>query len=783
MNIEYRSNSLAEKPGASPWSVVNVVTATISGYLIAVMTAVLVWKSIAHDFIVIWLTVIGVTFIFGVFQAIKYQRNQQGIFKNEFAVVFASILFGLLWSVPGNLLILSGDLSSITMYLLTVILMLSWGSIYFSTIKYQFIAFSVPFTLPLILQLLSLEQDAVVLGGVIASSLVIMTICTRTAHYAVQDGINSLTNSLPNLHYRFSLQFKEKQKAITEVINSEQHMRELVDATFEGIMVIENGRIIEANKTLADMIGILREDVIGNNIFEYIHESSTLLASEKINGRCSECFEISFLKADGSVLPVELRATNYDYKNFPVQIIAVRDITSRKEAEKDILRLSNIDLLTGLPNRKQVKDTLVYLINEAKIKNKIFAFLIVDVDNFKLINETLGHEVGDELLQYVSLKISETVRDHDLLARWGDDEFAIILNKIENDDEIFHITKRIQQVLCEFIVLNGHEIYASVSIGYTTFTNVNQSLEELISNAEVAVSRAKEKGHNSIDMFTRGRDRKTSERYELENDLRKAIENSEFVLHYQPKINLSSCKVTGVEALIRWRHPTKGLISPLDFIPLAEKTGMIVPIGAWVLDEACRQINTWKELGLESVPIAVNLSLRQLKNVNMLDVIMSTLARHRVKPELIEIEITESSVAENYEKAVELMNGLSAAGITISIDDFGTGYSSLSYLKKFPVDYLKIDRSFIRYIPDDVDDTAITTTIIMMAENLGLKVIAEGVETQEQLNFIQKKGCYSAQGYLISKPLPEKYITEWLHTPPTTFKFDGHGKRGALHQK
>jgi len=261
---------------------------------------------------------------------------------------------------------------------------------------------------------------------------------------------------------------------------------------------------------------------------------------------------------------------------------------------------------------------------------------------------------------------------------------------------------------------------------------------------------------------------------------RKAIKNKEFELHYQPKINLSSCEVTGVEALIRWRHPEKGLIAPDDFIPMAEETGLIVPIGAWVLEETCRQINAWKKAGLAPVPVAINLSLRQLKFANMLDEIMTTLARHNISPELLEIEITESSVAENYEKAVEMMNVLSTAGVSISIDDFGTGYSSLSYLKRFPVDYLKIDRSFINCIPDNADDTAITSTIIAMAENLGLKVIAEGVETQEQLNFIQKKGCYSAQGFLISKPLPGRYITQWLKNPPSSYGSQKYMKRKSL---
>jgi len=780
MRPEDNSKHPLENISTSSWSAVNVVTSAIAGLLIAVMTTAIAWRALPHEIIFLWLTSVGAAFSFGIFQALKYQSSQQGFFDNQSRVIIATGFFGLLWSVPGLFLVSSSNLNMITMYSITVVLMLSWASIYFSTVRHQFLVFSVPFTSPLIFQLIHLEQDAVYLGAIVTASLVILTICTRTIHFAIQSGIKSLTDSLSKLHTQLSLQLQEKQKTISEVIDNEQHMREIVDATIEGILVHNGGAIIDINRTLSEMVGISREKAVGRHVTEFIHENSLRLLNEKLQINNPESFEVTILRKNRESMPAELRAKTYSYKNKQVQIITVRDITDKKLAEKNIMRLSNIDLLTGLPNRKQFKDSLARMILEAKETSKIFALMIVDIDNFKLINETHGHNIGDELLQYVSLKISETVRSHDVLARWGDDEFAILVNDVENLSEVTHITKRMQNELSEFVVLSNYEIYASASIGCTIYSDECQSLEGLISNAEVAVRRAKENGHNSIEFINSELDRNSGDRYELENSLRKAIENNEFELHYQPKINLANCTVTGVEALIRWRHPTKGLISPLEFIPLAEQTGMIVPIGAWVLDEACRQINTWKRIGLDPVPIAVNLSLRQLKNINMLDVIMATLARHEVDSELLEIEITESSVAENYEQAVELMHGLSEAGVTISIDDFGTGYSSLSYLKKFPVDYLKIDRSFIKYIPDDVDDTAITTTILAMAENLGLKVIAEGVETQEQLNFIQKKGCFSAQGFLISKPLPEESITKWLYNPPTSLLFEGFARGSAM---
>lgn len=777
--MDNKPDGLTLKSNTPPWSAENVITATITGFVIAIMTVVVTWNALPHHYIYAWLVSVSSMFGIGVFSAFLYQQNKQGLFSSKSLIIFSSVIFGLLWSMPGTLLFLGGHNSTVLMYSLAVIVMLSWASFYFSAIRFQYLAFSIPFVSPLLIQLVVNKQEQYLLAGVIVVALLIMMVSARSTHLEVQKRFNLITGSLTNLFNYLTMQIQVKQNTISEVIDSEQHLRELTDASFEGIVIHEYGKILDVNKAFINMVGITYDEAIGSSILDFIHMNSTDLGTEKVLKKSFGSFEVTGLQTDGSNFPLELHVRTGNYNGKPVSIVAMRDITDRKFIETDIIRLSNIDLLTGLPNRKKLQESLVSLIEEANTQDQLFALLIVDIDNFKLINETLGHEVGDELLQYVSRKISETVRGHDLLARWGDDEFAVILNKVENNEEVEHVTKRIQHALGEFIILRDHEIYVSASIGCTVYADSNQSLEGLIGNAEIAVSRAKENGHNSIDIYTSDSSRKTSERYELENDLRKAIENCEFELHYQPKINLSTCKVIGVEALIRWRHPIKGLISPMEFIPLAEQTGLIVPIGAWVLDEACKQINAWKNHGLEPVPIAINLSLRQLKNINMLDVIMSTLARHNVAPELLEVEITESSVAENFEQAVRLMDGLSAAGVTIAIDDFGTGYSSLSYLKKFPVDYLKIDRSFIKYIPDDVDDTAITATIIVMAENLGLKVIAEGVETQAQLNFIQKKGCYSAQGFLISKPLPEKFITQWLHNPPSTLDFNNHGNKRA----
>lgn len=781
MRVEHESSESINQANVSPWSAVNVITGTVTGCLIAIMTVTIAWNYIPGPYLTVWLATVGISFVIGINQAFLFQKTKQGFFKNNTSILTASIFFGMLWAIPGFFLVTISQVTNLAMYALTIMLMFAWASIYFSRIKFQFLAFCIPLTIPLVLQIMYQGTGAVVLAGIMTTSLLILTACTKTTQDAVQNGINSLVQSLQKIRKQLKRQRSEQQNEITAAGENELQLRELVDATFEGIIVHERGKIIDTNKTLVNMIGINRDEAIGMDIYELISEDSQDVLSRRLRDKFTECFEVSALRADGSTLPVEIRTATYNFRNKLINILVLRDITDRKKAEKNIIKLASVDALTGLPNRNQLKDSIRNFINRARSRQNKFAFMIVDIDNFKLINESLGHEVGDELLKYVSKKISETVRGHDILARWGDDEFAILLDKIENDEEITFVTRRIKKVLGQFIEFNGHEIFVSASIGCTTYPNDSRSPEGLIGNAEVAVRRAKEKGHNNIFYYVKDFDSATTERYELENNLRKAIKNKEFELHYQPKINLSSCEVTGVEALIRWRHPEKGLIAPNEFITLAEETGLIVPIGNWVLEEACRQINTWQNTGLAPVPIAINLSLRQLKDANMLDVIMTTLARYNVSPELLEIEITESSVAENYEKAIDMMNVLSTAGVCISIDDFGTGYSSLSYLKRFPVDYLKIDRSFISCIPDNADDTAITSTIIAMAENLGLKVIAEGVETQEQLNFIQEKGCYSAQGFLISKPLSEKYITQWLINPPSNYGGQKSIKRKSLH--
>ncbi|MCC7483854.1 MAG: EAL domain-containing protein [Burkholderiales bacterium] len=439
------------------------------------------------------------------------------------------------------------------------------------------------------------------------------------------------------------------------------------------------------------------------------------------------------------------------------------DITERKLAEERLLHLAHYDVLTDLPNRVLFYDRLRQAILQARRNEWIVGVMLIDVDRFKNVNDTLGRAVCARLLQQVSARLKAAVRAGDTVGRLGGDEFAIVLSNLASARDGNLVAQKVMASFHDpFRPGAGAEIYVTASIGITLFPDDSTDQDTLIQNADAAMYQAKDAGRNSYRFYTPEMNARASRLLSMESSLRRALERREFLLHYQPKVSVATGGIVGLEALLRWRHPEHGLVPPGDFMPVLEETGLITQIGEWVLGMVCAQLRQWQHEGIDPVAVAINLSARQFADRDLGAVIQRTLEAHDIAPRLVEFEITESSLMTNTEDSTRVLEFLANLGVGLSIDDFGTGYSSLGYLKRFALDALKIDRSFVRDITESADDATITRAVISMAHSLGLKVIAEGVETAAQLAFLAEHGCDEFQGYYFSRPLPAAECGERL---------------------
>ncbi|MFV2005415.1 MAG: putative bifunctional diguanylate cyclase/phosphodiesterase, partial [Gammaproteobacteria bacterium] len=471
-------------------------------------------------------------------------------------------------------------------------------------------------------------------------------------------------------------------------------------------------------------------------------------------------------KKDGSIFYQDEIITPLTNKNGEIShfIATGRDISQRMENEKRLQHIAHHDALTNLPNRVLFMDRIKRSLAHAKRNSERAAVLFFDLDRFKNINDTLGHIIGDKLLIEIASRLKKAIREDDSIARLGGDEFAVLVDKISSENDVTQIAQKILSCLEKSAQIDGHSLYTTASIGISLFPDDGEDAGTLLQNADIAMYRAKDMGKNNYQFYSKDMSARAIQRLKMENSLRMALKNNEFLLYYQPQIDTQNQSITGVEALIRWQHPELGLISPSEFIPLLEETNLILDVGDWVLDTACQQIKKWSQSGYADLTISINVSGRQFHDENFYERMLELTEKYGIRTEQIELEITESILMDKQKKTIENINNLGRYGFRIAIDDFGTGYSSLSYLQRFRIDTLKIDRSFIKDIVTNSDDATITMAIIAMAHSLKVNIVAEGVETQQQLDFLKQQDCQLAQGYLFSYPLASKEMTKLLHS-------------------
>ena len=559
---------------------------------------------------------------------------------------------------------------------------------------------------------------------------------------------------------------------ITTRHQAEEKLRQaakVFESTTEGVMVTNlTGDIIAVNQAFSDITGYPEDEVLGCNaqVLKSGHHDAlfyqAMWAVLTQLGRWQG--EIWNRRKSGEIYPEWLTiSTVKDQVGQLTNYVGVfSDISHIKHAEAKLDFLAYHDPLTSLPNRLLLNDRLEHAIQRAKREATHLAVLFIDLDQFKTVNDSLGHPVGDQLLQRAATLLKSCVREEDTVARLGGDEFVVLLEQLGDTRLAAEIAKKILVTLTQPHELDGHTLVVSGSIGISTYPTDGSDATTLLRNADTAMYRSKEEGRNTFCLYSAELTRSARERLTLETDLRRALKNQEFVLHYQPQVDVASGAVIGAEALVRWNHPKSGLISPARFIPVAEESGLILPLGAWVLEAACMQFQAWQAQGLPSFTLAVNLSPRQFRQIDLTHQVKHILTATGMPPHLLELEITEGAIMERGEHARDLLRALKSLGIQLAIDDFGTGYSSLAYLRRFPINVLKIDQSFMHDIPAESGAMEIAATIVAMARNLHLQVLAEGVETEAQLAFLQAQGCDYAQGYLHSRPLAADAFAELI---------------------
>jgi diguanylate cyclase (GGDEF)-like protein/PAS domain S-box-containing protein len=539
-------------------------------------------------------------------------------------------------------------------------------------------------------------------------------------------------------------------------------LRRFIDTSLIGVLFTDlAGKIISADQSFLSLLGYT-SDTLPSTLRELTSAEHHRLDDEALEklmafGACAP-FEKDLIRHDGSTIPVLFGAALHD-EEIACFVI---DLSQNKQTQEKLNHLAYHDALTDLPNQVLFKDRLKQAIAYSRRSDQIHAVLLLNLDRFKTINDSLGYTAGDRLLQSVAQRLTSCVRESDTVARFGSDEFAILLTQISRPQDAANAARAIKDVIDQAFIFDEQEVFISTSIGISLYPHDDRDTAGLLKNASTALDRAKTEGGNNYQFYTAGGTTRALKQLVLESNLRGALDRSEFIVQYQPQVALPDFHLVGMEALVRWRHPSLGILPPSEFVPLAEDSGLIIALGEWVMRDACLQNKAWQDKGLAPMRLSVNFSARQFQQPGFIAMVAQILKETNLDPRWLELELTESSIMKEPEQAIEKLHELKLMGIRVAIDDFGTGYSSLNYLKRFPIDTLKIDKSFVSDVCKDPHDTAIVRAIITLGHALDLTVIAEGVETHEQLQYLTSLGCDVVQGFLFSKSLSVRAFEELL---------------------
>jgi diguanylate cyclase (GGDEF)-like protein/PAS domain S-box-containing protein len=566
--------------------------------------------------------------------------------------------------------------------------------------------------------------------------------------------------------YGIAKDITEKKRSFDALKEAEEKYRTLVEESIAAVFIIQDHQVVYTNPKAHQLLGI-SDSLVGRSAWDFIYpedlpkirefqETRVSSETQSLPGGCR------VIRGDGTLIEVEFHISPIQYQGKNAVIGTVLDVTEQKKVMDLHAFLAHHDPLTNLPNRRMFEQKLDESLIITRTLNEKLALMYLDLDRFKYINDTLGHEIGDQLLQCVAERIKKTVREKDVVARIGGDEFTILLPMVTHIDQAVQIAERVRAELERPFNIGEYELFITSSVGISMYPDDGDNIKTLMKNADAALYRAKEHGKNNHQVYSSSMNIQTYKSFSLEKGLRKAINHGELELYYQPRVDAISGQILSGEALVRWNHPDWGLVSPNEFISLAEESGLIIPLGDWVNEMACRQNKMWQQTGLPFIPISVNMSPQRFLQKDMIKQLEDVLSSTGLDPKWLEIEITENSMLHNEDIVIHTLNYLKDLGIKIAIDDFGTGFSSLSYLKRFSLDTLKIDKSFIQGITEDVKDAKITAASTHLAQSLGMTVVAEGVESLEQLHYLQEIKCDQIQGYIFSKPVPVDDFTKLL---------------------
>ncbi len=614
----------------------------------------------------------------------------------------------------------------------------------------------------------ALGVPILVLGGPQDRTIAIQALKAGAKDYLIEGHIDcySLSRAIRNM--------VERETAEDALFTEKARAQVTLDSIGDAVISTNiSANVTYLNPTAEKMTGWSKEDAFSRpfvEIFKIIDGITRKKAPNPIALAIEENKTVALtpncilIRRDGSESAIEDSTAPIHDRSGSVTggVIVFHDVSMSRAIVSEMQHLARHDVLTDLPNRMFLKDRIAQAIVTAHRHGTQVAVLFLDLDQFKHINDSLGHAIGDKLLQSVAARLISCMRSTDTVSRQGGDEFVVLLSEIKHAADAGNMARKILTELTGCHTIDGHDLYVTASIGVSTYPTDGQDAEILMKNADTAMYQAKEKGRNNSQFFKKEMNLRAVNRQSLEGGLRDALEHNRFVMYYQPKINLAAGNISGVEALIRWLHPTLGLVPPLEFLPIAEDCGLILPIGRWVLKEACRQAQEWIASGLRAIPVAINVSSLEFRSAGFLENLRAVLRDACLNPRFLELEMTETVLMQHAESTLSVLSALKSIGVQLAVDDFGTGYSSLSYLKRFPIDCLKIDQSFVRDIASGSDDVPIVRAVITMAKSLRQRVVGEGVETEEQMSFLQAHGCDEVQGYYLGMPLAAEHFAKLL---------------------